>query len=567
MKMVKSLLLGSAAGLVAVSAGQAADLPVKAKPVEYVKVCSLYGAGFYYMPGTDMCIKVGGYARFEAVWAPGGNFTWGDFNGTSNVRSTSNFAYRARGYITVDAREQTAYGTARGYLAIGLSTNDLGINTAANQFSANRAFIQWAGFTGGITQSFYDFYSAAATAYLAGYIPTSDTGDSGWTVFGYTAQLGNGFSATLSAETRRMTQIINVDPADIVGFNTILAPFPGGTTGFELVSTATTVGSLGSLAPGCYQAGNNMSGFGSNSTDCGLFPGSGAYGGFQSPDIVGNIRLDQTWGSAQVMGALHELNAQAYGISATGTYNVNTGHPGDDWGWVVGGGLRLNFPMIAQGDYFDSQVSYTQGALRYLFQTPNTNWGAAYGVDQAYGVLSDAVYGSTIGSFGVSTVTGHGPVPTDGSINSLQLTTGWGVNLHYEHYWTPAWHEAFYGGYTAVDYNGTANNALCALENNTAAASITATIAGCNNNWSEWYAGSRLQWDVTKSFYMGVDVLYQRLNTATINSSGSFVSATQTGGGQSMAITGSSVPAALAGVNTSENAWSVRFRMHKDFLP
>ena len=63
MKMVKSLLLGSAAGLVAVSAGQAAELPVKAKPVEYVRVCSLYGAGFYYMPGTDICLKIGGYAR------------------------------------------------------------------------------------------------------------------------------------------------------------------------------------------------------------------------------------------------------------------------------------------------------------------------------------------------------------------------------------------------------------------------------------------------------------------------------------------------------------------------
>src|SRR5579875_2185961 len=68
MKMVKSLLLGSAAGLVAVTAGQAADLPVKAKPVEYVKICSLYGAGFYYMPGTDLCIKVGGWVRAEATW-------------------------------------------------------------------------------------------------------------------------------------------------------------------------------------------------------------------------------------------------------------------------------------------------------------------------------------------------------------------------------------------------------------------------------------------------------------------------------------------------------------------
>ena len=44
---------------------QAADLPVKAKPVEYVKVCSLYGVGFYYIPGTDICMKLGGYVRFQ----------------------------------------------------------------------------------------------------------------------------------------------------------------------------------------------------------------------------------------------------------------------------------------------------------------------------------------------------------------------------------------------------------------------------------------------------------------------------------------------------------------------
>ena len=66
MKMVKSLLLGSAAGLVALTGAQAADLPVKAKPVEYVKICTLYGVGYYYIPGTDTCIKIGGYVRFEA---------------------------------------------------------------------------------------------------------------------------------------------------------------------------------------------------------------------------------------------------------------------------------------------------------------------------------------------------------------------------------------------------------------------------------------------------------------------------------------------------------------------
>ena len=70
MKMVKSLLLGAAAGFVALAGAQAADLPVKAKPVQYVKICSLYGAGFYYIPGTDTCLKIGGFIRIDAAWGP-----------------------------------------------------------------------------------------------------------------------------------------------------------------------------------------------------------------------------------------------------------------------------------------------------------------------------------------------------------------------------------------------------------------------------------------------------------------------------------------------------------------
>ena len=64
MNMIKGLLLGSAATIVAVAGAQAADLPVKAKPVEYVKVCSAYGAGFFYIPGTQSCMRIyGGYLR------------------------------------------------------------------------------------------------------------------------------------------------------------------------------------------------------------------------------------------------------------------------------------------------------------------------------------------------------------------------------------------------------------------------------------------------------------------------------------------------------------------------
>src|SRR2546428_13499866 len=68
----RTLVLSSAAGLMALSGAQAADLPVKAKPVEYVRICSLYGAGFFFIPGTDTCIKIGGYLRAAPTFNRGG---------------------------------------------------------------------------------------------------------------------------------------------------------------------------------------------------------------------------------------------------------------------------------------------------------------------------------------------------------------------------------------------------------------------------------------------------------------------------------------------------------------
>ncbi len=74
MKMVKSLLLGTAAGFVAVAGAQAADMPVKAA-VQYVKICNLYGDGFYYIPGTNICLKLGGYVRAQFYYNYGQNAT------------------------------------------------------------------------------------------------------------------------------------------------------------------------------------------------------------------------------------------------------------------------------------------------------------------------------------------------------------------------------------------------------------------------------------------------------------------------------------------------------------
>jgi len=538
MKMVKSLLLGSAAGLVAVTAGQAADLPVKAKPVEYVKVCSLYGAGFYYMPGTDLCIKIGGWVRAEeANGRINGSMTWGPFNGNVNQRSTSNEVMRARGYITADVRNQTEYGTVRGYIAVGVNTNDVGLRVANLVDSANRAFVQWAGMTAGLSQSFFDFYSVPAMQYRGGYLPASDTGDGGWWVWAYTAQFGGGFSGTISTEARRTTQIIDanctVPNAGCTGSGGTIVP---GSFFNALTTNAVTAAGVAAQVSG----------------GAALFPGAGAYGGQQTPDFVANLRVDQAWGGAQVMGAVHQVNATYYSLAAGTAPNTNGGHPSDAWGWAAGVGLKINTPFITQGDWFQTQVNVTQGALRYLFNTPNTNWGMANSTaggagNEGYGVLSDCVYGGTVAG---------------GNNTSCQMTSAWGINAGYEHYWTPAWHTSLYGAYYQVSYGtgtGSANAMLCSAEgagNGAGTGTTAVNTAGCNNNWSDWGVGSRTQWDVTKTFYLGVEVLYSQLRTAQ-----SFNGLIPTG----VAI-GGATPASGTTVQ-NQSSWMVSIRAHRDFLP
>ena len=90
--------------------------------------------------------------------------------------------------------------------SVSARTSTAATSPHRTHFSANRAFIQWAGFTFGRAQSFFDFYSNPATSYW-GAFPGSDTGDGGWFVMGYTAQFGNGFSATIAAEAPRKTTI------------------------------------------------------------------------------------------------------------------------------------------------------------------------------------------------------------------------------------------------------------------------------------------------------------------------------------------------------------------------
>ena len=80
-------------------AGTHAEPVVQAGPVRE-DLLSLYGVGFYYVPGTDMCLKIGGWVRAEYAYGDNGNFAWGWANGNLNNRTTNSSTWRARGYIT-----------------------------------------------------------------------------------------------------------------------------------------------------------------------------------------------------------------------------------------------------------------------------------------------------------------------------------------------------------------------------------------------------------------------------------------------------------------------------------
>ena len=248
MKMVKSLLLGSAAGLVAVAGAQAADLPVKAKPVEYVKVCSLYGAGFWYVPGTDTCLKIGSFVRVQTSWnnttsdVPNGMGGGGNnaIAGRETRTDTANFGFRVRSGVSVDLRTQTEYGTLRSYMDIGAQWSAASAGSTGNGNSAvadvlwvDRGFIQFAGFTAGRIRSYFDINSFAPYGY-SNVRMSGDTGALGIYGLAYTAQFGNGVTASISFEDNGQA---SGGRGHFVS-NTAMGEFALGTTAFDVAPSA-----------------------------------------------------------------------------------------------------------------------------------------------------------------------------------------------------------------------------------------------------------------------------------------------------------------------------------------
>ena len=286
MKKIKSLLLGTAAGLLAVAGAQAADMPVKATPVQYVKICSLYGDGFYYIPGTDTCLKMGGYVRVQAEYNVGAGGIRGRLGPTRGGPGAVHPRPHQRrqlprprgdlvGRAPADRIRHAAHlhPLRRGEHHAGAT----GGGTTFNPFW-DRAFIQFAGFTVGRSQSFFDLFTYGGAYSYHNVRVSGDTGASGQNLWAYTAQFGNGFSGTLSLE----------DPAP--------ATAPGPSTRPRPASSASTRGRQRQRLH--------------DQTDA---------NGFRVPDIVANLRVDQAWGFAGISAALHDASGAYYGRPTSST--------------------------------------------------------------------------------------------------------------------------------------------------------------------------------------------------------------------------------------------------------
>ena len=586
MKLVKSLLLGSAAGLTVVAGAQAADLPAKkAAPIEYVRVCSAYGAGFFYIPGTETCLRVSGRARGEA-----------GYNNEFSRRGAGNgdpLQFRGLLRINLDARTQTDYGTLRAFVRLeaasrtGQSKMASGTQTRiGNAFSATgqdaflrvqdyivteKAFIQFAGLTAGRASSFFDFYAhdfEIIASSLGSDVPSTN-------LFAYTYKFeGTGLSATLSMEDPNFRKTPIYSPFGALPTNNLpgLTGVPGGQQFFGIGANAPTPVILTQGANG-------------NATSVAYFD---VVQRARMPDFVGSLRYDAPWGSAQLSAAVKDVNTGGFlgtfqqnpngslfplPAPGTGVTNANatqavaiqqllaargvTAGAQTEYGWAVQGGVKFNLPFIAPGDGLYLQGAYGVGANQY---TGITSYSGSY--TQSTNIAGGNPFNHNLSDAIVNPLTGK-----------LALTESFTVVASFLHYWTPQWRSAFYGSYGEVYFDKNARAAMSLTQpviggsdTNRPPSLITNplgfAVSPALKDQGQIVTGASLIWSPVKDLDIGVEGQYIRLsnlNGRVLNSDRNVTASAPNGAG------GTYTAAGLGRLVSSEDTFQARVRVQRDF--
>ena len=160
---IKSLLLGSAAALVAVSGARAADAIIVAEPepVEYVRVCDAFGTGYFYIPGTETCLRISGYVRFDVFGGELFENTSATGDGTYNINT--------RFTLRTSTASETELGTLRTYTETRFNYGDTDTVAGYDNDTAIQlkfAWIQLGGLRVGKDESFFSTWTGYAGAVI-----------------------------------------------------------------------------------------------------------------------------------------------------------------------------------------------------------------------------------------------------------------------------------------------------------------------------------------------------------------------------------------------------------------
>ncbi|AZO49342.1 MAG: porin [Mesorhizobium sp.] len=205
---IKSLLLGSAAALIAVSGARAADAVVVAEPepAEYVKICDVYGSGYFYIPGTETCLRIGGYVRYDIGFGDVGSFDGASSVDHQDGDEQDTWKKNARFTFKTWTGQETELGTLKTYTEMRFNfgnSNGYGTLASGNPavdkgVSVKFASIQLGGLRVGKDESAFDsFIGYAGNVIQDTLVPY---GDFDTNVVQYYFDAGNGFSAVVSLE-------------------------------------------------------------------------------------------------------------------------------------------------------------------------------------------------------------------------------------------------------------------------------------------------------------------------------------------------------------------------------
>ena len=224
---IKSLLLGSAAALIAVSGARAADAVTVAEPepAEYVKICDVYGAGYFYIPGTETCLRIGGYLRYDMGVGDSGtldgvNNVPDHMDGDSHDTYYKNMRFTLRTYTG----QETELGTLKTFtetrFQFGNKSGDYEISgsdwQAINKgVTLNFAWIQLGGLRVGKDETAYDQFIGYAGAVIQDTIIPYGIKDTN--VVQYNFDAGNGITGVVSLEEGTGVNTIDSYVPHVVG--------------------------------------------------------------------------------------------------------------------------------------------------------------------------------------------------------------------------------------------------------------------------------------------------------------------------------------------------------------